>query len=163
MSSIPASGRLSGVGNGTLLQYSYLENSMGRGAQQATVYVWGCESVRHDWVNEHTHPHTHTYILGYYYCISYWGNIDLWHYTSVTCTTLFLLYYISTTMTTTKSLASMCYHTVDPLYPIYPLLHPFSTGNHYSALCIYMFILVCLVCSLVFYILHRREIIYLFF
>ena len=77
------------------------------------------------------------------------------------CTALFLLYYISTAMTTTKSLASICYHTVDPLYPIYPLLHTFPTVNHSSALCIYMFILVCSFAVLVFYILHMREIMYL--
>ena len=34
--SIPGSGRSPGVGNDTLLQYSCLENSMGRGAGQAT-------------------------------------------------------------------------------------------------------------------------------
>ena len=36
--SIPGSGRSSGEGNGNPLQYSYLENSMDRGAWQATVY-----------------------------------------------------------------------------------------------------------------------------
>ena len=35
---IPGLGRSSGVGNGYLLQYSYLENSMDRGAWRATVY-----------------------------------------------------------------------------------------------------------------------------
>ena len=35
---IPELGRSPGVGNGTLLQYSCLENSMGRGAWQATVH-----------------------------------------------------------------------------------------------------------------------------
>ena len=35
---IPGSGRATGVGNGTLLQCSRLENSMGRGAWQATVH-----------------------------------------------------------------------------------------------------------------------------
>ena len=36
--SIPGSGRAPGGGNGNLLQYSYLENSMDRGAWQATVH-----------------------------------------------------------------------------------------------------------------------------
>jgi len=36
--SIPGSGRSSGEGNGNLLQYSYLENSMERGAWQAKVH-----------------------------------------------------------------------------------------------------------------------------
>ena len=35
--SIPGSGRSSGVGNGNLLQYSCLENSMDRGVWQATI------------------------------------------------------------------------------------------------------------------------------
>ena len=34
---IPGSGRSPGEGNGNPLQYSYLENPMGRGAWQATV------------------------------------------------------------------------------------------------------------------------------
>ena len=36
-SSIPGSGRSTGVGNGNPLQYSCLGNSMDRGARQATV------------------------------------------------------------------------------------------------------------------------------
>ena len=36
--SIPGSRRSSGEGNGNLLQYSCLKNSMDRGAWQATVY-----------------------------------------------------------------------------------------------------------------------------
>ena len=35
---IPESGRSPGEGNGNLLQYSYLESSMDRGAWQVTVY-----------------------------------------------------------------------------------------------------------------------------
>ena len=35
---IPGSGRCTGEGNGNLLQYSFLENSMDRGAWQATVH-----------------------------------------------------------------------------------------------------------------------------
>ena len=36
--SIPGSGRSSGEGNGNPLQYSFLENSMDRGAWQAPAY-----------------------------------------------------------------------------------------------------------------------------
>ena len=36
--SIPGSGISPGVGNGNPLQYSYLENSMDRGAWQATIH-----------------------------------------------------------------------------------------------------------------------------
>ena len=81
--SIPGLGRSPGVGDdGTPLLYSCLENSMGRGACQATVdrtaksrtqlsaygeisklQVWcpvllqsmGPQRVRHDWATEHTH------------------------------------------------------------------------------------------------------------
>ena len=38
VSSIPELGRSPGEGNGNALQYSYLENSMDRGAWQATVH-----------------------------------------------------------------------------------------------------------------------------
>ena len=44
--SIPGSGRSLGDGNGYLLQYSCLEKSMDRGAQQATVH--GLQRVRHN-------------------------------------------------------------------------------------------------------------------
>ena len=44
--SIPGSGRSPGVGNGDLLQYSWLENSMGRGTGWATVQ--GSQRVRHN-------------------------------------------------------------------------------------------------------------------
>ena len=46
MGLIPGSGQSPGVGNGNLLQYSRLENSMDRGAWQATVH--GSQRVRHD-------------------------------------------------------------------------------------------------------------------
>ena len=36
--SIPGSGRCPGIGNGNLLQYSFLENSMDRGDWRATVH-----------------------------------------------------------------------------------------------------------------------------
>ena len=38
--SIPGSGRSPGVGNGNLLQYSWLEKPMERGAWQAPVHGW---------------------------------------------------------------------------------------------------------------------------
>ena len=46
------------VGNGNPLQYSYLENSMGRGAWQATVHgISELDVAEH--VCAHTHTHTH--------------------------------------------------------------------------------------------------------
>ena len=46
LSSIPATGRSPGEGNGNLLQYSCLENSMDRGAWQAIVHGVTEESDR---------------------------------------------------------------------------------------------------------------------
>ena len=50
--SIPGSGRSLGGGNGNPLQYSCLENPMGRGAWQATVH--GVTRVRNDLVTKPT-------------------------------------------------------------------------------------------------------------
>ena len=50
-SSSPGSGRFPGVGSGSLLQYSCLDNSMGRGAWRDTVCgvsgysPWGCKEL----------------------------------------------------------------------------------------------------------------------
>ena len=41
--SIPGSGRFPGGGNGNPHQYFCLENSMDRGAWQATTSTWGCK------------------------------------------------------------------------------------------------------------------------
>ena len=55
--SIPGSWRSPGEGNGNPLQYSCLENSMGRGAWQAAVHR--VAKVRHDWVTNTCHRHFH--------------------------------------------------------------------------------------------------------
>ena len=57
--STPGLGRSSGGGNGNPLQYSCLENSMVRGAWQATVHR---VTKSQTWLNTHTHTHTHTHI-----------------------------------------------------------------------------------------------------
>ena len=49
--SIPGLGRSSGEGNGNHLWYTWLEDSMGRGAWWATVN--GSQRVQHDWVTKH--------------------------------------------------------------------------------------------------------------
>ena len=56
MGSIPGLGKSFGLGNGTPLQYSCLENSMGRGAYSP----WACKEsdITERW-NKHTHTHTH--------------------------------------------------------------------------------------------------------
>ena len=62
--SIPGLGRSPEMGNGTPLQYSCLEYSMGRGAWQAIVHrpqFMGPQRVRHDWATEHKHTYTHTH------------------------------------------------------------------------------------------------------
>ena len=50
---IPGSGRSSGEGNGNPLQYSFLENSMDRGAWQAS--LWDCKES--DTTEQLTHIH----------------------------------------------------------------------------------------------------------
>ena len=54
MRSIPGSGSYLGVGNGNLLQYSCLENSMDRGTQWATVHCKDGFSKRQTQLNEHS-------------------------------------------------------------------------------------------------------------
>ena len=49
MGSMPESGRYPGVGNGNLLQYSCLKNSMGRGVWRATV----CRDLKEWDMTEH--------------------------------------------------------------------------------------------------------------
>ena len=63
--SIPASGRSPGIGNGNLLQYSGLENSMDRGAQQDTVHGVAKSQTRLSTQDTHTHTHTHTHSFLY--------------------------------------------------------------------------------------------------
>ena len=58
LGSIPGSGSSHGVGNGNPLQYSGLENSMGRGAWWATVH--GVTKELDMTERAHTHTHTHT-------------------------------------------------------------------------------------------------------
>ena len=61
MGLIPGSGCSPGLGNGNPLQYSYLENSMGRGAWKATVHK-NCKELdmtEHACVHARTHTHFH--------------------------------------------------------------------------------------------------------
>ena len=60
--SLPGSGRFPGEGNGNPVQYSSLENSMGRGGIQST----GSQSVRHDWATGGKHAHImHAYLIAH--------------------------------------------------------------------------------------------------
>ena len=59
--SIPGSGKSPGKGNGNPLQYSCLENPMGRGAWRATVH--GVSES--DMTESHTHTHSEDYGLGH--------------------------------------------------------------------------------------------------
>ena len=67
--SIPGSGRCPGEGNGNPLQYSCLENTMDRGAWQATVH--GDERVRHDLATKPLSPSLvnwkKAYVLFFYF------------------------------------------------------------------------------------------------
>ena len=63
--SIPGLGRSPGVGNGTPLQDSCLENPMDRGAWEAAVHgVAKSQTWLSGWARAraHTHTHTHTHI-----------------------------------------------------------------------------------------------------
>ena len=55
--SIPGLGRSLGIENGNLIQYSCLENSMDRGAWQATVY-----GVAKSWTQLNVRTQTHTVV-----------------------------------------------------------------------------------------------------
>ena len=58
---IPGLGRSPRVGNGNLLQYSCLENSMDRGAWWAIYSPWGCKELEMiECVYTHTNMYTHT-------------------------------------------------------------------------------------------------------
>ena len=59
-SSIPGSGRSPGRGNSNPLQYSCLENSMGRGAWRATIHRT-TKSQTQPRTHECTHTDTHTH------------------------------------------------------------------------------------------------------
>ena len=56
---IPGLGRSPGEGNGNPLQYSFLENSMDRGAWQATVHRVAKSQTQ---LNDGVHTHTYTHI-----------------------------------------------------------------------------------------------------
>ena len=58
---IPGSGRSPGGGNGNLLQYSFLENPMDRGARWTIQFMCCKESDMTEHKNTHTHTHTHTH------------------------------------------------------------------------------------------------------
>ena len=61
--SIPGLERSPDGGNGNPIQYSCLENSIGRGAWQATVHrVTKSDITEHACMCTHTHTHTHTHI-----------------------------------------------------------------------------------------------------
>ena len=83
-SSIPGLGKSSGEGNGNLLQYSCLENSMDRGAWQATVH--GATESQTCWsacVHTHTHTGLNTLLnrsgerVSLSYCRFWWEGFQL--------------------------------------------------------------------------------------
>ena len=71
---IPGMGRSPGGGNGNPLKYSYLENSVDRGAWWATVHGVAKSQTQ---LSIHTYTHTHTHI---YVCVCIFGLYpSLWH------------------------------------------------------------------------------------
>ena len=67
---IPGSVRFPGVGNGNPLQYSFLENSMDRGAWQATVHRVSKESDMIERACTHTYTHTHKFLDHFFNFVS---------------------------------------------------------------------------------------------
>ena len=59
---IPGSGRSAGVGNGNSLQYSYLKNSMDRGAWQVTVRAVTVHGVTKSWSQEWLSIHSSPWV-----------------------------------------------------------------------------------------------------
>ena len=73
---IPGSGRSPGEGNGNPIQYSYLENPMGRGAWRARVHrVVKSQTL----LSTHRHTHTHTELMNE--VLVRRGNKDMWRNT----------------------------------------------------------------------------------
>ena len=62
MGSIPGLGRSPGVGNGKPLQYSWLENSMDRGAWWATVHTVSLRGHKELEMTEHPHKHGYEHV-----------------------------------------------------------------------------------------------------
>ena len=74
---IPELGRSPGVGNGTLLQYSCLENSMGRGAWRATVHrVVELDTTERLSTQHRAHIPCQFYIFFYSVCHSWVLSIE---------------------------------------------------------------------------------------
>ena len=69
--SVPGPGRASGEGNGNPLQYSCLENSIDRGAWQAT--AMGPQRVECDLVNEHTTRLPKTSLFALFWRLDPWS------------------------------------------------------------------------------------------
>ena len=72
---IPGLGRSPGGGHGSPLHGSCLENPMGRGACQATIYRVTKGWTRLKWLSTYTHAHTQTYI---YILLSACSSIICW-------------------------------------------------------------------------------------
>ena len=77
--SIPELGRALEVGKGNPLQCSCLDNSMERGAWQATVRGATKSQTRLEWLNTHTHTHTHTHhVPSPWYLLYLFNNTEVW-------------------------------------------------------------------------------------
>ena len=69
---IPESGRSPGGGKATHYKYSCQENSVDRGAWQATVHgVTGSDTTEHTHTHIHTCTNTHNRVFRVYYYYSY--------------------------------------------------------------------------------------------
>ena len=104
MGLIPGSGRFPGVGNGNLLQYSCLQDSMDKGAWWATAH--GSQRVGHDWMSTHTHSWYTTLCKFKVY------NVLIWH-SYLLMYTILKSSYLSQLSYYYKSLSSHLYITTN--------------------------------------------------
>ena len=119
---IPGLERSPGEGNGNPLQYSYLENSMDRGAWWATVH--GVTWVGHDWATI-THSHhpwiysilpTIRKIAGYYLFKNWLCLILSLLYSDSHCVLIFYLPYLLITLSYFPFLNVFQYFILDDTY-----------------------------------------------
>ena len=114
--SIPGLGRPHHVGNGNLLQYSRLENSMDRGAWQATVH--GVKRLTPTYphsLNTTEHTDTHTYHQDYYSSLT---NVINTSCNSLVCLLSVLLQLI---LHIVPRVTFLNFNYVSPLFEIFKL------------------------------------------
>ena len=91
---IPGLGRSPGGGNGNPLKYSYLENSMDRGAWWATVHGVAKSQTE---LSLHTHTHTHICLCNFGLYPYFWHRAPktLWNFLQSDDSNIHVLCYVN--------------------------------------------------------------------